>query len=238
MSKRKRRDRNTGIMTARASSSTAITNRPTSPTSAGGQAGAAEPDTWWALLRWGGLVFVVSLGLAAVWFAYQPARQKEAEDEKKPATLSDLLARLKKQGKRDNWKPPAWEALTEEDKLVDRFVALKNRSDPAALKSLSALPAGPADGDAEFDRRVVGHYLHHAGLRLVDIWKGDLGSDGKPRPAAGFYVLVTKGTVTSPPIPVRDSQGAISKPQTTLINPGLVVQVKNGVIHPVRSAML
>jgi hypothetical protein len=91
-------------------------------------------------------------------------------------------------------------------------------------------------GDEEFERRVAGLYLRAEGVRILDVWKGEPDEDGKPRPAAGRYMLLTKGHFITPKtIPVRDGNGNVSTPSYTLYNSTIVVEVKGETIQPLRA---
>jgi hypothetical protein len=148
-----------------------------------------------------------------------------------------LLAAAR-QKKRDTWKPDEWQPVTDEDKVIDRFVRLRKANDPDALKLLRPLP--PEDqpiNDADFESVAANYFLRSPQLRIIDVWKGEPGSDGKPRPAPGRYILVTKGSVSTPVLRIRNAGGGDSPSQMHMSHPDLVVEVKDGVIRPLRTEM-
>jgi hypothetical protein len=166
-------------------------------------------------------------------------RQRQPQ-EGKQLTVDELWRKVLsgKLGKRDNWKPEPWKPVKPDDQTIDRFVKLHQKGDPAAHKMLAALPAGDrALSEAEAERVATDHFLRHSSLRIVDIWKGDPGPDGKPRPAPGRYILVTEGTVSSPVLRVKDASGRESPSQINLSNPDLVVEVARDGIRGIRSEM-
>jgi hypothetical protein len=169
--------------------------------------------------------------LAAAWMAYAnynhtwPFAAQSGPQKKKRAAEKP-------------WQPEPWQPVTAEDGLIDRFVRLRKAGDPAALALLRPLPAEdqPID-DADFDARATDHFLRSDKLEIIDIWKGDPGSDGKPRPSPGRYILVTRGTVATPLIRVRNATGGDSPSQLNMVNPDLVVEVKDGVIRGLRAEL-
>jgi hypothetical protein len=243
-------------MSKRRAKSNAITTAPANPngitTGRGGRPATTGSPASTGMKGWLVTLGLILLALAGIWFFHRDSdrggplggrRQGrldgQVQRENKPRSLDDLLqlALASGKGKPDNWKPEAWKPVKPEDLVVDRFVALHKKGDPAAMKLLAGLPADDAViNEVDFERRATDHFLRNPGLKIVDIWKGDLGPDGKPRPAPGRFILVTKGSVSSPVFQVKDA-GLVSPRQNNVHNPDLVVDVRAGVIHGVRAEM-
>jgi hypothetical protein len=198
------------------------------------------------------LVFgIASVMLVAIWLTianaqgvwpFDPPEPEPVKKEKRESLTQEELWRrvLSGQlGKRNDWKPEKWQPVTPEDFVIDRFVELHKKGDPAALKLLAPLAAedAVAADDAEFERRATDHFLRDGGLTIVAIWKGDPDADGRPRPAPGRYTLVTRGSSGSVKVPVRTADGGSLPQRLQLTHPDLVVEVKGGVIHGVRSEL-
>ena len=139
----------------------------------------------------------------------------------------------------ERWQAPQWQPMTAEDQLIDRFVRLRQARDPAALKHLAALTAEdqPID-DAEFEPWAAGFFLRSDKLQILEIWKGEPDKDGKPSPHPRRYILVTKGSVSTPLLRIRNPGGGDSPSQLNMHNPDLVVEVReDGVIRGLRTEM-
>lgn len=135
------------------------------------------------------------------------------------------------------WKAPAWQAKTDDDRLIDRYMQLRSTNDPAA-SALLAEPTGqePLD-EAGFERRAAGHFLRDGTVKIVEAWKGEPGKDGKPLAAARRYTFVTQGQAAMPHVNVRDETGRVSPTALSMVNPDIIVEVKDGKIHPLRTEM-
>jgi hypothetical protein len=167
--------------------------------------------------------------------------ERSGWSSKNPRTQDDLWREVfsGRLGKRNDWKPEKWQPVTPDDAVIDRFVALHRKGDPAAQKLLAPLVAADevAADDAAFERRATDQFLRDPGLHIVDVWKGDPDADGRPRPVAGRYILVTKGSSASVMVPMRTRSGGSLPQRLQLTHPDLVVEVKGGVIHGVRSEL-
>lgn len=208
MSKRKRRDRPHAITTV--------------PPRADAPAGRADRTRWMIL---GGIALVVVVGVAlllahgaGVW----------PFDEGPPGPGWVLGG--------DPWKADAWDPATEEDRVLDRFVEMHQKGDPDRAALLAEMPGGDGPiSEDEFERRAAGHFLRDRDLKIVEVWKGEPGDDGKPRAAAGRYTLITKGSARTPHLTVRDAKGNESPTALSMFNPDIVVEVAGGKVRPVRT---
>ncbi len=169
-------------------------------------------------------------------FSGGPPRGTRNKAALRPRSLFDALMQGRSPAPAVRWKPEPWEPATKEDRLVDRFVRLHKDKLADAVKLLSPLPASdrPLD-DAQFDALATDYFLRSPQLKIVDVWKGDLGADGTPRPAKGRYILVTKGNVSSPPLRLRNAAGGDSPSQLNMTSPDLVIEVKEGAIRGLRA---
>ena len=66
---------------------------------------------------------------------------------------------------------------------------------------------------------------------------GEPDGNGKQRAAKGRYTILTKGPVSSPHLVVRDDKGVAKRGQLLMLDPDLVVEVRNGKICGVRSEL-
>jgi hypothetical protein len=122
---------------------------------------------------------------------------------------------------------PEWSADPEEVQLVERFMALKNASDPEA-EQLLAPPQVVEDkpvSEAEADRIQTECFLRQ-NLRILSVR-----FNREKR-----WVLATKGNVSAPTLPVRTATG-VDRVQRTMSNPDLIVEVRDDKVHGVRAQM-
>ena len=141
-----------------------------------------------------------------------------------------------KQKPQEKWKIEAWVPVSEQDKILDGFIILHEKNDPAASALLPELPAGDGPvSEAEYERRAANDFLRKKNVRIIDVWRGEPGPDGKPRPSAGRYTLVTRGSGATPSLRVRDSAGRVSPTSYSLRDPVVVVEVKGKTIQPLRT---
>jgi len=229
MSKRKRRKASTITTALTPASSTWITTKPAS--SAGITSSVPVGPAALTSSGLGGRLALFALAvmaLMAAWMSYaSSAGAWPFNSEREPR---------KKEQSAKAWQAPAWKPESTDDKLIDRFVRLRKAKDAEALKLLSPLP--PVEkpiAESEFEPCAADHFLRSDKLKIVEIWKGEPGKDGKPVPARGRYTLVTKGSASTPPLLEKNANGGASPSQMHINNPKLVVEVKGGVIHGVRT---
>lgn len=146
-------------------------------------------------------------------------------EEKKPKTMEQILEEIKNRPRQEPWKIEAWKPASEDDKLIDRFMTLHNRQDKKAADLLAPLPAKEPANEAESEQKDAGAFLRMSKVRILKVWRGepDPKAEGKPRPAAGKYVLVTKG-------------GGKLPSGYMVTDPFVVVEVKGQSIQPLRTA--
>jgi hypothetical protein len=116
-----------------------------------------------------------------------------------------------------------------EARLCRRFMDLKNAGDPQADGLLGPPPAVPADAvaPAEADRLEAELMLRQP-LHIREV-----GRDAADPAAAGRFVLVVDGAVTSDRVLVATPTGPESR-QRAMWSPDLVVEVRDGKIYGVR----
>lgn len=119
------------------------------------------------------------------------------------------------------------EVAPSEKIVCEQWQASKNAGDPSAAQLLAALPDAPSEpiSAEEAERFQAGCFLHQD-IRIVSI-----------RPvSSNRFVLVTKGNVSAPALQVRAAQG-VDRIQRTMVNPDVIVEVREGRIHGVRAEM-
>ena len=121
--------------------------------------------------------------------------------------------------------------------LIDRFVTLHQAGDSAFLKLLAEQnPPGdqPIDDDT-FERHAAGHYLRSNAATILEVRKGDVGPNGEPRLTRGRYTFVTRGSLVSPVVRIRTTSGGDAPAQLNVTHPDIVVEVRDGKVHPLRT---
>jgi hypothetical protein len=118
------------------------------------------------------------------------------------------------------------------DPVCDQFMQLKNARDPAAAELLGPLPPVPADPVTEEEAdRLDAEFVLHSPLQVVEVRADTSASaDGK----AAHCVLVVKGTFTCRPLRVVGAHGLS---QRYLVNPDLIVEVRDGKIYGLRAQL-
>jgi hypothetical protein len=115
------------------------------------------------------------------------------------------------------------------DPLCERFAQLKNAGDPQAEELLGPLPPVPADpiSDDEADR-LDAEFLLHAKLQILGVWPepGPAGQGQPPR-----CRLALNGSYACRPLLI---DGSPRPSQRVLVNPDLIVEVRDGKVCGVR----
>jgi hypothetical protein len=111
--------------------------------------------------------------------------------------------------------------------LCKEYAALKNAGDPSADQLLATLPAAPPEpiSPEQADRFQADCFLYQD-IRILFVHLGP----------PNQFVLVTKGNVSAPTLQVRTAKG-VDRTQRTMVNPDLIVEVRDGRIHGVRAKM-
>jgi len=114
-----------------------------------------------------------------------------------------------------------------EMQLCEKYKVLKNAGDSSADQLLAALPAMPAEpiSQEEAERFQADCFLHQD-IRILSV---HLASSNQ-------FVLVTKGNVSAPTLQIRTAKG-VDRVQRTMVNPDLIVEVRDGKIHGIRAKM-
>jgi len=135
-------------------------------------------------------------------------------------------------------KPPPWQPVSNDDRIVNLFVF--SRADGLRETGMLEDPAVFDDQpvtEQEAERKQTDFFVRSPDLKVIDIWHGEPDGKGKQKPTPGHYTLMTKGNVSSPPLRVRNGDSVDPPAQRHLNNPDLVIEVKDGKIKVVRSAM-
>lgn len=149
-------------------------------------------------------------------------RQRVARDPTVVVEVND--------GKIRGVKVAAWKAnpapLTPEEELCGRFAVLRNAGDPTAEGLLAAappLPRGPVSDEEA--ARLDAQYILRNPFRVLAVRPERPARGGAP----ARFVLVTKGGCASEPLPNRG--------QRILMNPDVVVEVRDGKIHALEAGL-
>jgi hypothetical protein len=133
---------------------------------------------------------------------------------------------------------PGWKPVAKADRVIDSFGQKANAKDRTALDLLGPEPVFDERpvSEAEADARQADFYLRRPDLRVVTIRRGEPGKKRKKGdPPRDIYTLVTKVQGSTPPLTVRNNKGVVESPSRLfIINPDIVVEVKDGKIHGVR----
>lgn len=117
------------------------------------------------------------------------------------------------------------------------FKSRVNGGNRDALKLLG--PAAVFDDEPvspqEAEARYADHYLRLPELKIAEVISGEPDRAGKVQPAPDRFILVTKVEGSTPPLRVRLPSGEVEPPaRLFIINPWIVVDVKDDKIHGVR----
>lgn len=111
--------------------------------------------------------------------------------------------------------------------LCERFRMLKNAADPSAADFLAPLPVQPNEPISETEAaRFQAECFLRQELRILAV----------RRSSKDRLVLVTKGNVSAPTLEVRTARG-VDRVQRTMVNPDLIVEVREGKIRGIRAEM-
>lgn len=133
---------------------------------------------------------------------------------------------------------PDWAPGDAPDRALDTFVQKVNERDRSALDLLGPEPVfdDTPVSEQEADARQASFYLRQPGLRVLAIRRGDPGKKrSKGDPPRAVYTLVTRVQGSTPPLTVRSKNGVVESPSRLfMIDPDLVVEVRDGKVHGVR----
>jgi hypothetical protein len=136
---------------------------------------------------------------------------------------------------------PGWKPVTAADRVIDGFARKANAKDREAVGLLGpeAVFDGKPISEQEADARQADYYLRRPELRVITIRSGEPGKKRKKGdPPRDVYTLVTKVQGSTPPLTVRNAKGVVESPSRLfIIDPDIVVEVKDGKIHGVRSEL-
>jgi hypothetical protein len=136
------------------------------------------------------------------------------------------------------WKVAFGEAAPgDQDKLIDKYVQAR-QSDPenaAKMVNTGKTPVGPVT-EEEASRLQAGMFLNSPDLIIGKVLPGIPDGEGSQKKAAGYFTLVTEGSVSSSTLQVKTANG-ISNEQRHMTNPDLIVQIRDGKINPVRAEL-
>jgi hypothetical protein len=111
--------------------------------------------------------------------------------------------------------------------LCEQFRLLKNAGDPSVDDLLAPLPIPPEKPISQEEAaRFQADCFLHQDIRILAV----------RRDMNGPLVLDTKGNVSAPPLEVRIARG-VDRVQRTMVNPDLIVEVRDGKIHGLRAEM-
>jgi hypothetical protein len=119
------------------------------------------------------------------------------------------------------------EVTPPELELCQRWTTLKNARDPKAEELLAPKPSAPEQpiSPDEAERIQTTCFLHQD-IRILSI----------RLTASNRLLLVAKGSVSAPKLEVRTTKG-VDRGQRIMLDPDLIVEVRDGKIHGVRAQM-
>jgi hypothetical protein len=120
-------------------------------------------------------------------------------------------------------------AMPIDDRLCQQYARLKNAGDPAADDLLAAAPDANAKVvDAEDKDAFDAAWVLRAPCKVLDV------RHDHSKPGTARFVLVLHGGATTPEVAVAKA-GSIGRPsQRTLMNPDVLVEVREGKIVPIK----
>ncbi len=247
----RRRSRNHNITTQPAKqASQALTTQPKAPAASAlpPAAGGTERVSRVGPTIFGvGLLVVAGIAVVVAWRSGEPptdtttqtpgTRRLTAEQKKQRAAFEKVYGKLPPPSAK--WQPPAWAPATEEEKVLDRFVKLRNAGDPAAEQFLppKPVPSEQPVSEAEWVRQSLDLALREPGLKVAHVCRGEPDGKGGLKESPGRWVLLTTGSFSGPPFSVREPDGRVSvNCQKHFTDTIAVVEVKGGKVCGVRTA--
>ena len=126
------------------------------------------------------------------------------------------------------------------EEVVVRFRERIEAGDPTAKDLLGPAPVfnDVPVSEAEADARQAEFYLRRPELKILAIYPGEPDAQGKRKATPNRYTLVTKVSGSTPPLRIRNARGEVESPsQLFIINPDLVIEVRDGKIHALRAEL-
>jgi len=126
---------------------------------------------------------------------------------------------------------PSTAATSEEEALCRRFMDLKNAGDSRADELLTPAPVAPKTPVTEDEgRRLDAQFIARNRFQVLEVRRHPgstkLNSAGPRR-----FVLILKGGCASEPLTIKTATG-VEESQRFLLDPDLIVEVRDGKIHP------
>jgi hypothetical protein len=135
---------------------------------------------------------------------------------------------------------PVWKPSSEADRVVDRFVRLRQANSPDALLLLGlgkdlAVP-GRVLTVAEAEALSAEFFLRSGSLRILDVCSGEPDGDGGQVERPGRYTLITRGAASTPYYRVA-ADGSAKREQSHISNPDIIVEVRGGKVFALRGQL-
>jgi hypothetical protein len=168
-------------------------------------------------------------------------------EEWRPLVVDPILTVEVKKGKIHavNWDMPndritAFEAITNDEKILRQFAVLTNRGRTVGSRALLGPPPVFNDdpvSETEADARQAHYYLHND-PGIVSIRRGEPGPGNRWLNTPGRYTLVSFVQGSTPALRVRNVRGEVESPSKLfIINPDLVVEIREGKIQGIRAEL-
>ena len=179
---------------------------------------SAAPTPFWRIVA---LPTLGAMALVASLWAYTRPTEKPVSNERRPETVVR----------------EALEPTTADDRLVVAFLKARN----ADVKStLNLAPAPVFDGkpvsEAEGEAMQASYFLHRA-RKIVAIHVGEPGKGEAWLNTPNHYTLTTRASGTTPKVAVKVGDRVDTPSELSMLNPDIVVEVRNGKIHALRAEL-
>jgi hypothetical protein len=130
----------------------------------------------------------------------------------------------------------AWKPITEKDRLVDAFRKARNVDAKSTLNLapdpvFDGKPVSEAEGEA-----MQAHYILHRIRQIVAIRSGEPG-EGMAWLDTHRYTLKTREPANAPKVAVKVGDRVGPLRGLTMLNPDIVVEVRDGKIHALRAEL-
>jgi hypothetical protein len=123
--------------------------------------------------------------------------------------------------------------------LVERFGRLLEHDRAAALQMLG--PPAQFDEEpvlpAQAEARASDYFLRLEGLKVLEVLPGVPDGLGKQKSLPHHWTLVTRSNGSTPLQRIRGKEGVSAPRNMTLTNPDIVIEVREGVLIPLRTEL-
>ena len=136
-------------------------------------------------------------------------------------------------------KPRQGDSPDPDRAVIDGYLeALRGGADVSPFLGPPAVFDDTPVSEEEAEEKYADYCLRHRKVKVAAVRAGEIGPTGKKTTSPHRFTLVVKGEVTTPRLRVRNRAGEIDPPLPLFItNPDVIVEVKAGKIHGVRTEL-